>query len=59
MPTTAEQVRALKDEDFRLGLGQGYELHPAGNPADEVYTSASLLNNTCQSVASCARVCSF
>ncbi|MDH6140222.1 MULTISPECIES: hypothetical protein [Kitasatospora] len=59
MLPTAEQVRALKDEDFRLGLGQGYTLHPAGNPADEVYVSAALTNSTCDGYSSCGRVCSY
>jgi len=58
MLPTAEQVRALKDEDFRLSLGQGDTLHPAGNPADEVYVSAAFKNNTCE-VSSCVRLCSY
>lgn len=60
MLSTAEQVRALKDEDFRLTLGQGGQAHPAGNPDLEAYVSAALIaNNTCQSVSSCGHVCSF
>ncbi|MEV0534760.1 hypothetical protein [Kitasatospora sp. NPDC050463] len=59
MLPTAEQVRALKDEDYRLTLGQGHQLHPAGDPAGEVYVTAAVQNSTCDSYSSCARLCSY
>ncbi|MFG3053118.1 hypothetical protein ACGFZP_19495 [Kitasatospora sp. NPDC048239] len=59
MLPTADQVRALKDEDFRLTLGQGHQLHPAGDPAGEVYVTAAIQNSTCGSQSSCGRLCSF
>ncbi|MGW2374092.1 MULTISPECIES: hypothetical protein [Kitasatospora] len=59
MQPTAEQVRALKDEDFRLTLGQGHQVHPAGEPADELYVTAAVMLNTCESWGSCGRVCSY
>ena len=60
MPGTSELVRALKDEDYRLSLTGGAPEHPAGDPAGEVYVSASeQAANTCESWASCARLCSF
>ncbi|KJS52743.1 hypothetical protein [Streptomyces rubellomurinus] len=59
MPSTTEQLRALKDEDFRLGLVQDHQPHPAGDPADEVYTSASKQLNTCEYMSSCWRMCSY
>ncbi|MBA2813867.1 hypothetical protein E0500_042820 [Streptomyces sp. KM273126] len=59
MLTTAEQVRALKDEDFRLGLAQELQSHPAGDPASEVYVSAAQAANTCESYSSCAQMCSY
>ncbi|MEV7777591.1 hypothetical protein [Kitasatospora sp. NPDC088351] len=59
MQPTAEQVRALKDEDFRLTLGQGHQAHPAGDPAGEVYVTAAVQSSTCGSPSSCARICSF
>ncbi|MFI6156838.1 hypothetical protein ACIBCA_29620 [Kitasatospora sp. NPDC051170] len=58
MPTTTAQVRALRDEDFRLGLGTGQGAHPAGDPADEVYVSAGKQLNTCEYPSSCWRMCS-
>ncbi|MFJ9694765.1 hypothetical protein [Kitasatospora sp. NPDC101183] len=58
MPTTSAQLRALQDEDFRLGLGAGQAAHPAGDPASEVYVSASQQLNTCEYASSCYRVCS-
>ncbi|CAL9326080.1 hypothetical protein SUDANB180_00031 [Streptomyces sp. enrichment culture] len=57
--TTAERVRALKDEDFRLSLTGEFGDHPAGNPAEEVYVSAGQAANTCESYSSCARMCSY
>ncbi|MFE4540860.1 hypothetical protein ACFRKB_38335 [Streptomyces scopuliridis] len=59
MLTTAEQVRALKDEDFRLGLARELQSHPAGDPAGEVYVSAAQAANTCETYSSCAQMCSF
>ncbi|ARF81399.1 hypothetical protein ACIG0C_10360 [Kitasatospora aureofaciens] len=59
MQPTAEQVRALKDEDFRLTLGQGHQVHPAGELADELYVTAAVLNSTCDGWSSCGRVCSY
>jgi hypothetical protein len=60
MPGTSELVRALKDEDYRLSLTGGALEHPAGDPAGEVYVSASEgAANTCESWASCARLCSL
>ncbi|MQS11206.1 hypothetical protein F7Q99_02615 [Streptomyces kaniharaensis] len=59
MLPTAEQVRALKDEDFRLTLGQGHQVHPAGELADEVYVTAAVQNSTCGGWSSCGSVCSF
>ncbi|MEV4342724.1 hypothetical protein [Streptomyces sp. NPDC049590] len=59
MLTTAERVRALKDEDFRLSLAREFPDHPAGNPAEEVYVSAGQAANTCESYSSCARMCSY
>ncbi|WP_031071599.1 hypothetical protein [Streptomyces sp. NRRL WC-3742] len=58
MTPTTTQVRALQDEDFRLGLGAGEIAHPAGDPADEVYLSASKQLNTCEYPSSCWRMCS-
>ncbi|MFE0461162.1 hypothetical protein ACFW1A_18130 [Kitasatospora sp. NPDC058965] len=58
MQITAEQVRALRDEDFRLTRAQGQE-HPAGDPVSEVYVTATALNNTCEGWSSCGRVCSY
>ncbi|MEE1786427.1 hypothetical protein PUR71_26500 [Streptomyces sp. SP17BM10] len=59
MLPTAEQVRALKDEDFRLTLGQGHQVHPAGELADELYVTAAVQSGTCGGWSSCGRVCSF
>lgn len=59
MLSKVEQVRALKDEDFRLSLGQEV-VHPSGTPDIEAYASASLVaNNTCEVYSSCSHVCSF
>lgn len=58
MTTTTAQVRALRDEDFRLGLGAGQGAHPAGDPADEVCVSAGKQFNTCEYPSSCWRMCS-
>ncbi|MFJ9694766.1 hypothetical protein [Kitasatospora sp. NPDC101183] len=59
MQPTADQVRALKDEDFRLTLGQGGQAHPAGDLSDEVYVTAAVQASTCGGWSSCAHVCSF
>lgn len=61
MPGTSELVRALKDEDYRLSLaGSALMAHPAGDPAGEVYVSASEgAANTCETWASCGRLCSL
>ncbi|WP_255953862.1 hypothetical protein [Streptomyces odontomachi] len=59
MLTTAEQVRALKDADFRQGLAEEHAWHPAGDPAGEVYVSAGQAANTCETYSSCARMCSY
>lgn len=56
MLPTAEQVRALKDEDFRLTLGQGHQVHPAGELANEVYVTAAVQASTCGGWSSCSHV---
>ncbi|WP_031071597.1 hypothetical protein [Streptomyces sp. NRRL WC-3742] len=60
MQPTADQVRALRDEDFRLTLAQGGQAaHPAGDLSDELYVTAAVQSGTCGGWSSCAHVCSF
>ncbi|MEU9040936.1 MULTISPECIES: hypothetical protein [unclassified Kitasatospora] len=59
MLPVADQLRALKDEDYRLTLDPAKRPHPAGDLASELYVTAAVQLNTCEYPSSCWRMCSM
>ena len=57
--TTAELIRAWKDEDYRLTRFEESTVdHPSGSPAAEIYQTVGQQNSTCDTYSSCYHVCS-
>jgi hypothetical protein len=59
--STAQLVRAMKDEDYRLSLPEGSFVHPSGNSASELYVTGSdnagkISDGNCYST--CQHLCS-
>ena len=55
--STDTLVRALKDEDYRLGLdAEDVLVHPSGQPADELYVT-SLFSDSRISNGHCHDTC--